>query len=286
MSTPFTVACIQNCADDNLQRNLVETIDFVRQAHAAGAQFICLPEYFPCIEPNDEALFANAFSEDEHPALPAYRALAAELGCWILLGSIAVKLDNAKVNNRSYLLNGSGETVATYNKIHLFDVELRAGESYRESATVQPGTAPVVAKTPWGSLGMTVCYDLRFGYLYRELAHAGADFLTVPAAFTRTTGRAHWHVLLRARAIETGCYVFAPGQCGVRPWGRATYGHSLIVDPWGKVLADGGEDPGFVTAQIDPARVTEARTMIPSLEHDRDIHWAGVADTDLRSISS
>ena len=204
----------------------------------------------------------------------------------ILLGSIAVKLDNGKVHNRSYLLNGSGETAATYNKIHLFDVELKAGESYRESATVEPGTQAVVANTPWGGLGLTVCYDVRFGYLYRELAQAGADFLTVPAVFTRTTGRAHWHVLLRARAIETGCYVFAPGQCGVRPWGRATYGHSLIVDPWGKVLADGGEGPGFVTAQIDPARVAKARGMIPSLNHDSDFQSAGGPEPGLLSISS
>ena len=286
MSAPFTVACIQNCADDNLERNIAETMELVRQAHAGGAELICLPEYFPCIEPDDRALFANARSEDDHPALPAYRSLAAELKCWVLLGSIAVKLDNGKVNNRSYLLNGIGEIVATYNKVHLFDVELKAGEHYRESATVEPGTAAVVADTPWGGLGLTVCYDVRFSYLYRELAQAGADFLTVPAAFTHTTGKAHWHILLRARAIETGCFVFAPGQSGVRPWGRATYGHSLIVDPWGKVLADGGEEPGFVLAQIDPARVVEARGMIPSLDHDRKVKKAVRRNAPPRSVSS
>jgi len=161
--------------------------------------------------------------------------------------------------------------VQTYNKVHLFDVSLKRGESYKESNTVAAGDSAKVADLPWGRLGFSVCYDVRFPQLYRQLAHAGADFISIPAAFTATTGAAHWHILVRARAIETGCYVFAPNQFGKRPWGRRTYGHSLIVDPWGEVLADGGEERGFSIAEIDTDKVREARRMIPALTHDRAI---------------
>ncbi len=174
-----------------------------------------------------------------------------------------------RVANRSYLVDATGEVVAHYSKIHMFDVDLPGGESYRESRTYEPGAAACIAETPWGGLGMTVCYDLRFPRLYRELAQAGARYLSVPSAFTKVTGEAHWHVLLRARAIENGCFVFAPAQCGRHYDNRHTFGHSLIVDPWGDVLADGGDEVGFVTAEIDARRVDEARAMIPSLEHDR-----------------
>ena len=269
MSNTFRVACIQNCADDDLDKNIRETTTLVRSAREAGADLICLPENFTLIEVNDARLLERAFTEETHPALPHFRDLAKALGVSLLLGSLAIKLPSGKVNNRSYLLDGEGNIVARYNKLHLFDVDLKAGESYRESNTVEPGDRAVLARTPWGLLGLTVCYDLRFAYLYRSLAQAGASFLAIPAAFTRTTGQAHWHILLRARAIETGCYVFAPGQCGVRPSGRATYGHSLIIDPWGRILADGGEAPGFILAEIDPAKVGEARRMIPALTHDR-----------------
>ncbi len=269
MAATFTVACIQNCADHRIENNLAECLDFCRAAHAGGADLICLPENFTCIEANDELMLQHALEEARHPALPACSALARELGVWMLLGSLTIRTASGRVNNRSYLLDEQGHIRARYNKIHLFDVSLKQGETYQESRAVEPGDMAVLADTPWGGLGMSICYDLRFPHLYRCLAQAGAAFITVPAAFTQTTGEAHWHVLQRARAIENGCYVFAPDQCGVRDTGRATYGHSLIIDPWGRVLADGGAEPGFVLAEIDPAQVAGARTMIPSLRHDR-----------------
>lgn len=193
----------------------------------------------------------------------------------MLVGSVAVRLDEAggdedMLANRSLLISDKGEVVARYDKIHMFDVDIEGGESHRESETYRPGGQAVMAATPWGGLGMTVCYDLRFPYLYRSLAQAGAHFLSVPAAFTRVSGRAHWHVLLRARAVETGCYVFAPAQCGDHANNRQTYGHSLIIDPWGKILAEAGEKPSVITADIDPSRVAAVRAMIPALEHDRE----------------
>lgn len=271
MAKKFTVACIQNSAIDDIDHNLAETTNLARQAVDAGAGFVCLPEYFTCLEQNDSRYLEHGYGESEHPALAHFVALAQSLNVWMLLGSLAIKINEDKVNNRSYLLNPAGEVVQTYDKIHLFDVALKRGEFYRESNTVAPGDAARVADLPWGRLGLSVCYDLRFPQLYRMLAHGGADFISIPAAFTATTGEAHWHVLVRARAIETGCYIFAPDQCGKRPWGRRTYGHSLIVDPWGEVIADGGDDPGFILAEIDPDKVHEARRMIPALDHDTAI---------------
>lgn len=271
MSDSFLASCIQICADDDEAANIQASIELVRAAHSDGAQLICLPEYFARIAKDDTALLERAHEESAHPALPRFQALARELATWLLLGSLAIKVAADKVNNRSYLIDNHGRVVATYNKVHLFDVQLRGDESYKESATVEPGSRAVVADLPWGKLGLSICYDLRFAYLYRKLAQAGAQFLAIPAAFTQTTGQAHWHVLVRARAIETGSFVFAPGQCGVRSTGRATYGHSLIVDPWGEVLADGGEAPGYVTAEIDVQAVARARSSIPALQHDRTL---------------
>lgn len=269
MSDLFRVALVQNSAIDDLQHNLRECDGLIRRAVDDGADLICLPEYFACLEQNDSDYLANGFSENEHPALAHYQSLAAELGRWLLLGSLPIKISADKVHNRSFLLSPEGETRASYNKIHLFNVALKKGEMYEESRTVTPGDRAVTASLPWGTLGLTICYDVRFPYLYRHLAKSGADFIAVPAAFTATTGEAHWHTLLRSRAIETGCYIFAPGQCGRRPWGRRTYGHSLIVAPWGEIVADGGEEPGIVCADIDRSAVDEARRMIPSLTHDR-----------------
>ncbi len=269
MTSAFKVACVQNCAGDDLDENMEQATALTRAAAEAGAALICLPEHFSLLAPSEALLLKNAFTENEHPALKHFRGLAGELKVWLLLGSLAIRLPAGRMNNRSCLLNDQGDIVARYDKLHLFDVSLKGGESYRESATVQAGDRAVVATTPWGLLGMSVCYDVRFAHLYRQLAQAGAAFLSIPAAFTRTTGEAHWHTLVRARAIETGSYVFAPAQCGVRRWGRATYGHSLIVDPWGGVLADGGDEPGFIIADVDPSRVEEARRMIPALTHDR-----------------
>ncbi len=269
MSRTFTVACVQMNAGRELAPNIDAAARMIREARAAGADFILTPENTGFVEPKRALIFEKAQPEESHPALPAFRSLARETGAWLLVGSLAVKLGGTTCANRSFLIDEAGDVVARYDKIHMFDVDLPGGESYRESATFRPGAEAVLAATPWGRLGMTVCYDLRFAYLHRALAQAGADFLSVPAAFTRPTGEAHWHVLLRARAIETGCFVFAPAQCGEHAEGRRTYGHSLIVAPWGEVLADGGEAPGVVLAAIDPARVAEARRMVPALRHDR-----------------
>ncbi len=269
MSGPFTVACVQYAASDEIAANLDVAEGHIRRAVEKGADLVCLPEHFSCIARNDAGTLERARPEAEHPALPRLRALAADLGVWLQIGSLAIKVAPDRIANRAFLLDAAGSVVARYDKLHLFDVSLRDGEAYRESDVVRPGDRAVVAPTPWGLVGLSICYDLRFAHLYRALARAGARFLTVPAAFTRTTGRAHWHVLVRARAIETGCYVFAAAQGGTHVGGRKTYGHSLIVDPWGRVLADGGEEPGVILAEVDPAKVDEARRMIPSLRHDR-----------------
>ncbi len=269
MSKPFTVACIQLNSGREIGPNVETTSRLVRQARKAGAEFILTPENTTSIEPNRETVLARAYGEESHPAIPAFQSLAAETGAWLLIGSLTIKLDATTCANRSFLFGPKGQIVARYDKIHMFDVDLANGERYRESATFRPGRQAVTADLPWGRLGLTVCYDLRFAYLHRALAQAGASFISVPAAFTRPTGQAHWHVLLRARAIETGSFVFAPAQTGEHAEGRKTYGHSLIVAPWGEVLADAGEDVGFIAAKVDPAKVVEARAMIPALRHDR-----------------
>jgi predicted amidohydrolase len=274
MTETVTVACLQVSAGREVEPNLRFVEDMARAAHAAGARFITTPENVVMMEPDRKARFAKAEDPSNPYALARFSALAEELGLWFLVGSLAVRTeDEARLANRSYLIAPSGRIVARYDKIHMFDVDLANGESYRESAHFSPGARAVLAETPWGGLGLTICYDLRFGALYRALAKAGARILTVPSAFTVPTGRAHWHVLLRARAIETGCFVIAPAQTGTHAEGRKTYGHSLIVDPWGEILADGGEATGFITATLDLARVDEARRMVPSLGHDRP--WAG-----------
>ncbi len=275
MSAGFRLACIQTSSGNDMAENIAAASTLVRAAHAADADLIALPECVAMMEMGRAKIIAKSATVDAHPALTAFRALAAQLGVWLLAGSLTVDLGEDgedgedRVANRSFLLDRRGAVVAHYDKIHMFDVDLAGGESYRESTTYRPGGSAVLAETPFGRLGMTVCYDLRFPQLYRALARAGAELLAVPSAFTRQTGAAHWHVLLRARAIETGAYVFAPAQCGTHPKDRTTYGHSLIVDPWGEVLADGGEEPGFVIAEIDPARVAAARRSLPSLSHDR-----------------
>ena len=275
MSAAFRLACIQTSSGNDMAENIAAASTLVRAAHAADADLIALPECVAMMEMGRAKILAKSATVDAHPALAAFRALAAQLGVWLLAGSLTVDLGEDgedgedRVANRSFLLDAHGGIVAHYDKIHMFDVDLAGGESYRESTTYRPGGSAVLAETPFGALGMTVCYDLRFPQLYRALARAGAELLAVPSAFTRQTGAAHWHVLLRARAIETGAYVFAPAQCGTHPKDRTTYGHSLIVDPWGEVLADGGEEPGFVIAEIDPARVAAARRSLPSLSHDR-----------------
>jgi deaminated glutathione amidase len=266
----FRIACVQHCAGLDVAANLATLARLIERAVARGAELVCLPEYCAAYGMTAGRLEVGAKTEDQHEALGALREQARRHRRWLLIGSLGVLAGDGRSLNRSYLVDPDGAIRARYDKIHLFDVDLSCGESYRESGTIRPGeTAPVVA-TRFARLGLTICYDLRFPQLYRALAKAGAEVLFVPAAFTRTTGQAHWHVLLRARAIESGAFVVAPAQCGAAPDGRlARYGHSMIVEPWGEVLADGGEDEGVIDAELDLARVAEVRRTIPALRHDR-----------------
>ena len=277
MSKAFTASCIQFTSARDYEPNIRIVSDLVRRARDDGADFVMTPENTGLTEPIGKLRREKARDEANHPVLAALREVAQETGVWLLIGSLAVDLSReldtgqgeGRLANRSYLLDSSGAIIARYDKIHMFDVDLAGGESYRESNAFRPGGRMVLAETPWGVLGMTVCYDLRFPHLYRALAQAGADFLAVPSAFTVPTGKAHWHVLIRARAIENGCFVFAPAQWGEHAEGRRTYGHSLIVDPWGEVLADAGEGVGIVSARIEISGIAKARRMVPSLQHDR-----------------
>lgn len=269
------VGLVQLCADDEVRANVEAATAGIRAAAAEGARLIATPEMTSLMDMRPGALMAKARPEAEDEALPAFRALAAELGRFLLIGSLPIRLTEKACANRSFLLSPEGAILARYDKIHMFDVEVGDGQSYRESAKFQAGRAAVLARAETLTLGLTVCYDVRFPHLYRTLAQAGADVIAVPAAFTRVTGEAHWHVLLRARAIENGCYVIAPAQGGRHADGRETFGHSLVVGPWGEVLAEGGTAPGVITAEIVPAAVREARRKIPSLGHDRPIAAPG-----------
>jgi len=263
------VACVQMRATDDVAENIRAASVLIRQAAKDGAHFVATPENTNLMAPDAGAKLEKSFDEDHDPAVPAFAKLAGELGVWLLIGSLAIKVESNKTANRSYLFGPDGNVEARYDKIHLFDVDLPSGERYRESNTVAPGAEAVAVSLPWGRLGMTVCYDLRFPQLYRTLAKAGAEVLTIPSAFTETTGKAHWHVLMRSRAIENGCFVIAPAQGGTHANGRKTYGHSLIVGPWGEIIAEGGIDPSVVSAVIDLEQVAEARARLPSLTHDR-----------------
>ena len=265
----FWAACVQLRSSDDVQENIRTTSELVREAKGKGAQFVATPENTTLMAPDGGAKLAQSFDEAHDPALPAFARLAEELGIWLLVGSLAIKVSEGKTANRSFLVDPKGRVAARYSKIHLFDVDLPSGEKYRESNTVAGGDKAFVADLPWGRVGLTICYDLRFPQLYRALAQKGAFLLTVPSAFTETTGKAHWHVLLRARAIENGAFVLAPAQGGMHANGRKTYGHSLIVAPWGEILAEGGTEPGVFIADIDPALAADARTRVPNLQHDR-----------------
>ena len=289
MSDGFIASCVQFTAARDCEPNIRVVSDLVRRARDGGADFVLTPENTGLMEPVGRLRREKARDEASHPVLAGLREVARETGVWLLIGSLAVEISREpgipegerRLANRSYLVDSGGGIVARYAKIHMFDVDLANGESYRESNAFRPGDRTVLAPTPWGVLGLTVCYDLRFPQLYRGLAQAGADFLAIPSAFTVPTGTAHWHVLLRARAIETGCFVLAPAQWGEHAEGRRTYGYSLIVDPWGEVLADAGEGVGIVTARIDLARIAEARRMVPSLQHDRAFAPAELAPRPL-----
>ena len=211
------------------------------------------------------------YTESDHPGLAASRALAKTHAIWLLIGSAAIKIDESgKAVNRSYLLNPNGDIAAHYDKIHLFDAELPNGETYAESARFLAGSEATIAQTPFATIGLSICYDVRFPHLYRTLAQSGAHILTVPAAFTYTTGIAHWHILLRARAIENACYVIAPAQTGTHAGGRKTYGHSLIIDPWGEIIAEASTETGIITASLNLDKIPQTRQKLPSLKHTRD----------------
>lgn len=268
-SKTLRAALVQLRASRNVIANIDAAAKLVREAKAQGAEYVQTPEQTSLMELDRKALFAHLVEEERDPALAAFRDLARELKVHLHVGSLAVKVSPEKAANRAFVIDPAGEIVARYDKIHLFDVNLPGGESYRESNTYRPGEHAIVVAMPWGRLGLSICYDLRFPSLYRALAEGGADVLAVPAAFTKTTGEAHWHILLRARAIETGCFVLAAAQGGRHENGRDTYGHSLVVDPWGKVIAEAGTEPGVLMAELDLAQVAEARGRIPALDHGR-----------------
>jgi len=267
----FKAACIQMCSGTGPEANIAAASEMIRAAAGQGAAFIATPEMTNLLDIRPGMARAKVRREAEDESLPKLRALAAELGVTLLIGSLAIALDEEeRFANRSFLIGPDGAILARYDKIHMFDVEVGDGQTYRESRAYRPGEAAVLAGTPFAQLGLTICYDVRFPHLYRRLAQAGAEILTIPAAFTRVTGEAHWHVLVRARAIETGSFVIAPAQGGKHEDGRETFGHSLIVSPWGEVLvkADGAE-PGIILADIDLGDVAKARGRIPSLGNER-----------------
>ncbi|KAF0176272.1 MAG: Nitrilase/cyanide hydratase and apolipoprotein N-acyltransferase [Rhodobacteraceae bacterium] len=269
-------ALVQLTVGDDPAANLAVTLEHIRAAVAQGAGFALTPECTNALSSNREHQRAVLRHEDQDETLAALRAEAERAGIWLLIGSLGVLTHDAdgRFANRSFLIAPSGDIAARYDKIHMFDVNVSETEVYRESAGYRPGTKTVLADTPFAKVGMTVCYDVRFPQLYRRLAQAGAQIITVPAAFNHITGAAHWHTLLRARAIETGCFVLAPAQTGLHPEaggkGRNTYGHSLAIAPWGEVLADAGTEPGVTMVDLDLNEVTKARARVPSLSHDRE----------------
>ncbi len=265
----FRVGLIQMRSGRAPAANMDAAAKLIGEAKTGGADYVQTPEMTNILEVSRERLFAAIVPEEQDASLATFRELARALQLYVHVGSLAIKASSDKAVNRSFLIDRRGEIVARYDKIHMFDVDLKGGESYRESRSYRPGDLAVLTDLPWGRLGLTICYDLRFPALYRALAEAGATFLAIPSAFTRQTGEAHWHVLMRARAIETGSFVLAAAQGGEHENGRATFGHSVVVDPWGRVLAEGGTEPGVIFADIDPAEVSTARSRIPSLQHGR-----------------
>lgn len=268
--TAFRAALAQMRAGRDVRRNVSDAISLIKEAVSKGAAYVQTPECTTLMELEQPRLMAETKPEQSNPALQAFSDAARQQKVWLHIGSMAVKVAEGRLANRSYLLAPDGGIVARYDKIHMFDVDLGGGEIYSESANYQAGPSAMLADLPWGRLGLTICYDLRFPALHRALAKAGAKFIAGPAAFTRTTGEAHWHTLLQARAIETGTFVLAAGQGGVHENGRETFGHSLIVSPWGEILAEAGTDPQVVIADIDAAYADQIRRRIPSLTHDRD----------------
>lgn len=263
------VGLITMCASRSVDQNIADATRLVEEAAAKGAQYIQTPEFTTLMEMNSAKLFAATKPEENNPTVAHFQALAKRLGVWLHIGSMGVLVKADKIGNRSLLIAPDGRITARYDKLHMFDASLGSGEKFRESKNFEPGSEAVVAETPWGGLGLTVCYDLRFPALFRALAQGGAGIIAVPSAFQKSTGEVHWHPLLQARAIETGSYIVASAQAGMHECQRETYGHALIVDPWGKVVAEAGVEPSVTFYDIDLAKVSEARQRIPSLEHDR-----------------
>jgi predicted amidohydrolase len=265
----FKAAMIQMRSGLTPGANSDDAVRMIGEAKSAGADYVLTPEMTNILAARREQLFSVVVEEEADASLATLREVARKLGIYVHIGSLAIKISPDRAANRSFLIGPKGDILARYDKIHMFDVDLAGGESYRESRNYRPGELAVLADLPWGRLGLTVCYDLRFPALYRALAEAGATMLAIPSAFTRQTGEAHWHVLMQARAIENGSFVFAAAQGGKHENGRDTYGHSLIVDPWGSIIAEGGTEPGVIMAEINPAEVASARARIPSLQHGR-----------------
>jgi len=270
-SNRLRVACVQNCATGDPDATLQAAERLVRSACEQGARLAALPEAFDFLAPAAGDIHAYAKAEADHAAIGRMRALAAELDMWLLLGSVSMRAADGAPVNRSLLVDNTGAIRARYDKVHLFDVDLPNGDPIRESDFYRAGDRRVMAQTPWGLLGLSICYDLRFPYLYRGFAKAAASIIAIPAAFSSFTGPLHWEPLLRARAIETGCFVIAPAQCGDNFPGRRSYGHSLIIDPWGRVLADAGENEGVIVADLDLDQVRDFRASIPSMTFDRTL---------------
>lgn len=269
MPRTLNVACLQTRPMPDFETATAEALELAGKAVGQGAQFLALPEYCGGLVSEGSAIKAPAAEDEAHPVISALRAFSRDNGVWTLIGSVAVPGPDGKIINRGVLVDDQGDIRGRYDKIHMFDIQLSDTAVYRESAMVAPGDCAALHDTPWGVLGHTICYDVRFPHLYRDLAQAGAEMLAVPAAFTKATGEMHWHILNQARAIENGAFVIAPCAYGPVPGGGEAYGHSLIIDPMGKILADGGEGAGVVMATIDLDAVAEARARIPSLSHDR-----------------
>jgi deaminated glutathione amidase len=280
----FRAGLVQLRSGRSVAPNLDKAEELIRRAAKGGAIYVQTPENTGLMEVKPELVVEAAESEGKNAPLARLKALARELRIWLHVGSLAVKLDKIRIANRSYLIDPEGRIAARYDKLHMFDVDLPGGESYRESQYFKPGEKAVLADLPFGRLGLSICYDLRFPALYRALAAAGAEIIAVPSAFTKQTGEAHWHALIRARAIETGAFVLAAAQGGLHENGRSTFGHSLVVSPWGEILAEGGEEPCIIFADIELAASAEARARIPSLKHGRDfaIEIAGLSERAVR----
>lgn len=277
---PITVACVQYCATDDADHNLQRASRLIDHACERGARYVALPE--ACDFLSQHGMTAYTRPEPDHLALQFFCLAAKSREVWLLVGSLTVLGDHGKLANRSYVIDPGGRIVARYDKIHMFDAQIGGAETFRESATYQAGERAVTVDLPFARLGLSICYDLRFPTLYRSLAQSGAEVLAIPAAFTQTTGEAHWHVLQRSRAIENGCFVIAAGQCGTPYSGRECYGHSMIIDPWGRVLAEAGDDEEVIVAQLQMDRVQRARSSISSLSHDRAFSVAGMDPDPVR----